>query len=84
MHPDLALLGPASRNLQYHKANKHRQPCAEGQTQRGVTEMTSETAGLLREVRRARSVALREAVAGGVWDADAVANALLGAELRLF
>jgi hypothetical protein len=46
--------------------------------------MTSETAGLLREVRRARSVALREAVAGGVWDADAVANALLGAELRLF
>jgi hypothetical protein len=25
-----------------------------------------------------------EAVQGGVWDADAVANALLGAEPRLF
>ena len=40
--------------------------------------------GLGREARRARSVALREAVQGGVWDADAVANALLGAEPRLF
>jgi hypothetical protein len=40
--------------------------------------------GLGREARRARSVALREAVQGGVWDADAVANALLGAEARLF
>ena len=30
------------------------------------------------------SVALREAVQGGVWDADAVANALLGVEPRLF
>jgi hypothetical protein len=29
-------------------------------------------------------VALREAVQGGVWDADAVANALLGVEPRLF
>jgi len=29
-------------------------------------------------------VALREAVQGGVWDADAVANALLGIEPRLF
>ena len=33
---------------------------------------------------RARSVALREAVQNGVWDADAVANALLGVEPRLF
>jgi hypothetical protein len=40
--------------------------------------------GLGREARRARSVALREAVQGGVWDADAVANALLGVEPRLF
>jgi hypothetical protein len=40
--------------------------------------------GLGRESRRARSVALREAVQGGVWDADAIANALLGAEPRLF
>jgi hypothetical protein len=40
--------------------------------------------GLGREARRARSVALREAVQGGVWDADAVANALLGGEPRLF
>jgi hypothetical protein len=40
--------------------------------------------GLGREARRARSVALREAVQGGGWDADAVANALLGAEPRLF
>jgi hypothetical protein len=40
--------------------------------------------GLGREARRSRSVALREAVQGGVWDADAVANALLGAEPRLF
>jgi hypothetical protein len=39
--------------------------------------------GLGREAR-ARSVALREAVQDGVWDADAVANALLGAEPRLF
>jgi hypothetical protein len=31
-----------------------------------------------------RSVALREAVQSGVWDAGAVANALLGAEPRLF
>jgi len=38
--------------------------------------------GLGREARRARSVALREAVQGGVWDADAVANALLGVEPR--
>ena len=30
--------------------------------------------GLGREARRARSVALLEAVQGGVWDADAVAN----------
>ena len=30
--------------------------------------------GLGCEARRARSVALREAVQGGVWDADAVAN----------
>ena len=37
-----------------------------------------------REARQARSVALREAVQSGVWDADAVANALLGVELRLF
>ena len=37
-----------------------------------------------REARRARLVALREAVQGGVWDADAVANALLGVEPRLF
>jgi len=29
-------------------------------------------------------VALREAVQGGVWDVDAVANALLGVEPRLF
>jgi hypothetical protein len=29
-------------------------------------------------------VALRLAVQGGVWDADAVANALLDAEPRLF
>jgi hypothetical protein len=29
-------------------------------------------------------VALREAVQGGVWDADAVANALLEADPRLF
>ena len=36
--------------------------------------------GLGREARRARSVALRQAVQGGVWDADA----LLGVELRLF
>jgi hypothetical protein len=36
--------------------------------------------GLGREARRARSVALREAVLGGVWDADAVADALLGVE----
>ena len=37
-------------------------------------------------VRRggARSVALREAMQSGVWDADAVANALLGVEPRLF
>jgi hypothetical protein len=40
--------------------------------------------GLGREARRARSVALREAVQAGVWDADAVANALLGVEPRLF
>ena len=40
--------------------------------------------GLGREARRARLVALREAVQGGVWDADAVANALLGVEPRLF
>jgi hypothetical protein len=40
--------------------------------------------GLGRDARRARSVALREAVQSGVWDADAVANALLGAEPRLF
>jgi hypothetical protein len=40
--------------------------------------------GLGREARRARSVALREAVQGSVWDADAVANALLGVEPRLF
>ena len=40
--------------------------------------------GLGREARRARSVALREAVQGGVWDAAAVANALLGVEPRLF
>ncbi len=38
--------------------------------------------GLGREARRARSVVLREAVQGGVWDADAVANALLGVEPR--
>jgi hypothetical protein len=37
-----------------------------------------------REARRARSVALREAVQGGVWDADAVASALLGVAPRLF
>ena len=37
-----------------------------------------------RAARRARSVALREAVQDGMWDADAVANALLGAEPRLF
>ena len=36
--------------------------------------------GLGREARRARSVALRQAVQGGVWDADA----LLGVEPRLF
>jgi hypothetical protein len=29
-------------------------------------------------------VALREAVQGAAWDADAVANALLGVEPRLF
>ena len=40
--------------------------------------------GLGREARRARSVALREAMQSGVWDADAVANALLGVEPRLF
>jgi hypothetical protein len=40
--------------------------------------------GLVREARRARSVALREAVQSGVWDADAVTTALLGAEPRLF
>ena len=40
--------------------------------------------GLGREARRGRSVALREAVQDGVWDADAVANALLGVEPRLF
>jgi hypothetical protein len=40
--------------------------------------------GLGREARRARSVALREAVQGGVWDADAVADALLGVDPRLF
>src|SRR4051812_21625438 len=40
--------------------------------------------GLGREARRARSVGLREAGHGGVWDADAVANALLGTEPRLF
>ena len=40
--------------------------------------------GLGREARRARSVALREAVQGGAWDADAVANALLGVKPRLF
>jgi hypothetical protein len=40
--------------------------------------------GLGREARRARSVALREAVQGGVWDGDAVANTLLGVEPRLF
>jgi hypothetical protein len=38
----------------------------------------------IRGLRRARSVALREAVQDGVWDADAVANALLGVEPRLF
>ena len=36
--------------------------------------------GLGREARRARSVAQREAIQGGVWDADA----LLGVESRLF
>jgi hypothetical protein len=36
--------------------------------------------GLGRGARRARSVALRQAVQGGVWDADA----LLGVESRLF
>jgi hypothetical protein len=40
--------------------------------------------GLGSEARRARSVALREAVQGGVWVADAVAEALLGVEPRLF
>jgi hypothetical protein len=40
--------------------------------------------GLGREARRARSVPLREAVQGGVWDADAVADALLGVEPRSF
>ena len=40
--------------------------------------------GLGRDARRARSVALREDVHGGVWDADAVANAWLGVEPRLF
>lgn len=40
--------------------------------------------GLGREARRGRSVALREAVQDGVWDADAVANALLGVEPHLF
>lgn len=39
--------------------------------------------GLGLKARRARSVALREAVRGAVWDADAVANALLGVEPRL-
>jgi hypothetical protein len=39
--------------------------------------------GVGREARRARSVALREAVRHG-WDADAVREALLGAEPRLF
>jgi hypothetical protein len=38
--------------------------------------------GLGRQARRARSVPLREAVQGGVWDTDAVANALLGVEPR--
>lgn len=41
------------------------------------------TCGLGRKAR-ARSVALREAAHGGVWNADAVANALLGAEPLLF
>jgi hypothetical protein len=39
--------------------------------------------GVGREARRARSVALREAVRHG-WDANAVREALLGAEPRLF
>ena len=40
--------------------------------------------GLGREARRARSVALREAVRDRAWDADAVYSALLGSEPRLF
>jgi hypothetical protein len=40
--------------------------------------------GLGREARRARSVALRDAVRDRAWDADAVYSALLGSEPRLF
>lgn len=37
-----------------------------------------------RDARRARSVALRDAVSGGVWDAQAVQGALFGPEPGLF
>jgi hypothetical protein len=40
--------------------------------------------GLGRDARRARSVALRDAVRDGVWDAEAVYGALCGGEPKLF